>query len=65
MGMKMGSVGPMTSQAGEGWEELGTNIALCDCGRDRAEVGKVVGGQGRTVRVLGAFRILTVSSCRE
>lgn len=61
--MKMGSVGPMTNQAREGWEELGTNIALCDCGRDRAEVGKVVGG--RAVRVLGPFRILTVSSCRE
>lgn len=65
LGMMMGSLGPVTNQAGQGWEELGTNIPQHDCGRDRAEVDRVVRGQGRTVRVLGALRILTVLSCRE
>lgn len=49
-------------QAGQGWEELGTDIPHCNCGTDRAEVGRVVRGLGRTVRVLGVLRVLTVLS---
>lgn len=56
LGMMKALVGSAAGQAEQSWEELGTTIPLCDCGRDRSEVIRVMRRQGRTVRVLGALK---------